>query len=133
MSPLRSPVSDRIELLKGTLDLLVLRTLVFGPMHGHGIAKAIQSQSDDLLLVEHGSLYPALHRLVRQAGCGRLGGHAEGPADEVLPADAGRTSPAGGRGVELAAAGARHRARPVTLGAEAVLTAARRSRCHAAG
>jgi transcriptional regulator len=66
MSPLRSPASDRIELLKGTLDLLVLRILVFGPMHGHGIAKAIKSQSDDLLLVDNGSLYPALHRLVRK-------------------------------------------------------------------
>jgi PadR family transcriptional regulator, regulatory protein PadR len=58
--------ADRIELLQGTLDLLVLRTLLFGSMHGHGIAKAIQKNSDDLLLVEHGSLYPALHRLVRK-------------------------------------------------------------------
>jgi PadR family transcriptional regulator, regulatory protein PadR len=65
MSPLsRSP--DRVEILKGTLDFLVLRTLVFGPMHGHGIAKAIQRNSDELLLVDHGSLYPALHRLVRR-------------------------------------------------------------------
>ena len=61
-----SKASERASLLQGTLDLLVLRTLLFGPMHGHGIAKAIQSQSDDLLLVDHGSLYPALHRLVRQ-------------------------------------------------------------------
>jgi PadR family transcriptional regulator len=57
---------ERVELLQGTLDLLVLRTLLFGPMHGHGIAKAIQRNSDDLLLVDHGSLYPALHRLVRK-------------------------------------------------------------------
>ena len=58
--------TDRIELLQGTLDLLVLRTLLLGPLHGHGIAKAIQRSSDDQLCVEHGSLYPALHRLVRK-------------------------------------------------------------------
>jgi PadR family transcriptional regulator len=58
--------TEKATLLQGTLDLLVLRTLLFGPMHGHGIAKAIQRNSDDLLLVEHGSLYPALHRLVRK-------------------------------------------------------------------
>ena len=62
----RAKPVDRIELLQGTLDLLVLRTLQLGPLHGHGIAKAIQHKSDDLLLVEHGSLYPALHRLVKQ-------------------------------------------------------------------
>ncbi len=61
----RGRTSDRIEILQGTLDLLVLRTLLLGPLHGHGIVKAIQRNSDDLLLVEHGSLYPALHRLVR--------------------------------------------------------------------
>ena len=55
--------SGRAEILQGTLDLLVLRTLLFGPMHGHGIVKAIQRSSDELLKVEHGSLYPALYRL----------------------------------------------------------------------
>ena len=58
--------STRVDLLQGTLDLLVLRTLLFGPMHGHGVAKAIQTNSEDLLLVDHGSLYPALHRLERK-------------------------------------------------------------------
>lgn len=53
----------RAELLQGTLDLLILRTLLPAALHGHGIAKAIQRNSEDLLLVEHGSLYPALHRL----------------------------------------------------------------------
>jgi len=56
---------DRIQLLQGTLDLLVLQTLVFGPRHGHGIATAIQQTSEDVLLVDHGSLYPALQRLER--------------------------------------------------------------------
>jgi len=56
----------RVELLQGTLDMLILRTLLFAPMHGHGIAKHIQRTSDEALQVEHGSLYPALHRLERQ-------------------------------------------------------------------
>jgi transcriptional regulator len=58
--------NDRIQLLQGTLDMLILRTLLFGPAHGHQIAKHIQRTTDDLLQVEHGSLYPALHRLERK-------------------------------------------------------------------
>jgi PadR family transcriptional regulator PadR len=57
---------DRLELLQGTLDMLVLRTLQWGPRHGHGIGQAIRSQSDDVLKVETGSLYPALHRLEKR-------------------------------------------------------------------
>lgn len=59
--------NDRIELLQGTLDMLILRTLISGPAHGHQIAKHIQRSTDELLQVEHGSLYPALHRLERKA------------------------------------------------------------------
>ena len=55
--------NSRIALLQGTLDLLILRTLLFGDQHGQGIARAIQQSSQDVLLVEHGSLYPALQRL----------------------------------------------------------------------
>src|SRR5712671_7837875 len=55
--------SDRLELLQGTLDLLILRTLIFGSQHGQGIARAIQQTSQEELLVEHGALYPALQRL----------------------------------------------------------------------
>ena len=57
---------DRVELLQGTLDLLILRTLLLGPAHGHAIAKAIEHNSEDVLQVEQGSLYPALHRLIKR-------------------------------------------------------------------
>jgi transcriptional regulator len=57
---------NRQELLQGTLDMLILRTLKIGPQHGHGIGVAIRAGSDDVLQIDHGSLYPALHRLERQ-------------------------------------------------------------------
>ena len=62
----KTPDDPRLELLQGTLDMLVLRTLQWGPRHGHGIGQAIRAQSDDLLKVETGSLYPALHRLEKR-------------------------------------------------------------------
>ena len=57
---------ERVELLQGTLDLLILRTLLLGPAHGHAVAKAIEFKSDEVLQVEQGSLYPALHRLIKR-------------------------------------------------------------------
>jgi PadR family transcriptional regulator len=64
--PPKGRYQNRIELLQGTLDMLILRTLQWGPQHGHGIGLAIRSGSQDVLQVEHGSLYPALHRLEKQ-------------------------------------------------------------------
>jgi transcriptional regulator len=57
---------NKTDLLQGTLDMLILRTLLFGPAHGHQIAKHIQRTTEDVLQVEHGSLYPALHRMERK-------------------------------------------------------------------
>jgi transcriptional regulator len=62
----KSPEAERLDILQGTLDMLILRTLQWGPRHGHGIGQAISQQSDDLLKVETGSLYPALHRLEKR-------------------------------------------------------------------
>lgn len=62
----REPYRNRIELLQGTLDMLVLQTLCWGPQHGYGIGQAIRAGSSEVLQVETGSLYPALHRLEKQ-------------------------------------------------------------------
>ena len=61
--PTRKEENERIALMQGTLDLLILRVLLFGPCHGQGVAKAIQRQSDEVFFVDHGSLYLALQRL----------------------------------------------------------------------
>ncbi|MEM8964150.1 MAG: PadR family transcriptional regulator [Acidobacteriota bacterium] len=66
MSTQESSSNERVALLQGTLDVLILRTLLFGRHHGQGIARAIQSSSGDLLLVDHGSLYPALQRMEKK-------------------------------------------------------------------
>jgi PadR family transcriptional regulator, regulatory protein PadR len=63
MSIRKRAKGDHSAHLQGTLDLLILRTLIFGPQHGQGIARAIKSESDNVLIVDHGSLYPALQRL----------------------------------------------------------------------
>src|SRR5215467_529561 len=66
MPTMATEPTDRVELLQGTLDMIILRTLLLGRAHGHEIARHIQHTTEDLLQVEHGSLYPALHRLERR-------------------------------------------------------------------
>lgn len=66
LTPMPKKPTDRVELLQGTLDMLVLRALLFGPLHGHAIATYIQHTSEDVLRVDHGSLYPALYRLKKR-------------------------------------------------------------------
>ena len=83
---------DRIDLLQGTLDMLILRTLLFGPAHGHQIAKHIQRATEDVLRVEHGSLYPALHRLERK---GWVRGQWAIPKDRNRECKFYRLTPAG--------------------------------------
>ena len=68
---------ERLALLQGTLDLLILRTLLLGPAHGHAIAKAIEFKSDEVLQVEQGSLYPALHRLIKRGWISAEAGTSE--------------------------------------------------------
>ena len=86
----KEPYRDRIELLQGTLDLLILTTLQWGPQHGYAISLAIKANSGDVLQVETGSLYPALHRLEKAAlGRERVEANRGQPARQVLPSDCG--------------------------------------------
>ena len=87
----------RIELLQGTLDLLILRTLRLGPAHGHAIAKAIEFNSEDVLQVEQGSLYPALHRLIKRGWISA----EEGTSENNRRAKFYRLTPKGRRQLEL--------------------------------
>ena len=84
--------TTRVELLQGTLDMLVLRALVFGPLHGHAIALHIERTSEDVLKVDHGSLYPAIHRLKKQ---GWITGNWEAMPDRNREAKYYRLTPAG--------------------------------------
>src|SRR5438034_9542391 len=84
--------ANRIEIMQGTLDMLILRTLVLGPAHGHEIDKHIQRTTDDGLQVEHGSLYPALHRLERK---GWITAKWEMPKDRKREFKYYRLTPAG--------------------------------------
>jgi transcriptional regulator len=75
MAKRESPLQG--EMLQGTLDMLVLQTLVMGPAHGHTIGHAIESRSEDVLQIEHGSLYPALHRLEERGWIASFWGTSE--------------------------------------------------------
>ena len=88
---------DRIELLQGTLDVLILRTLQAGPAHGHAIVKAIERNSEDVLLVEQGSLYPALHRLLKRGWIAA----EEGPSENNRRAKFYRLTPRGRRQLRI--------------------------------
>ena len=95
---LMAKTRQKPDLLQGTLDLLILRTLQWGPQHGHGIGVALRASSDDVLNVDHGSLYPALHRLERQGWVdAEWKRHGEQAAGEVLPPHGGRPPAAGAR------------------------------------
>jgi transcriptional regulator len=84
----------RVELLQGTLDMLVLRALLFGPLHGHAIARHIERTSEDVLRVDHGSLYPALYRLKKR---GWIAAKWDAMPDRNRQAKYYRLTPAGKR------------------------------------
>ena len=108
----RQQSRDRIELVYGSLDMLILRTLLWGPIHGHGIAKSIERVSDEALKVEHGSLYPALQRLQQEGWISAKWGVSKNKQpSQVLPPDRRGTTAIDGRNLALGALRARHHRR----------------------
>ncbi len=100
----------RTDLLHGTLDMLILRTLQWGPQHGYAIGQTIRAQSSDVLQVEAGSLYPALQRLAKRGWVTAKWGSDRGqPARQVLSAHARRQEAAAPRGIAMDRAGERDR------------------------
>ena len=98
----KPPGERRLDLLQGTLDMLILRTLQWGPQHGHGIGQAIRQQSEDLLKVETGSLYPALHRLERRGWVRRTPAPDDGRGVLLRLTEDGRAALAGFAVVHIA-------------------------------
>ena len=103
------PTKDRLPLLQGTLDLLILRTLQLGPAHGHAIAKAIEQSSQDMLRVEQGSLYPALHRLIKRGWID----FEEGTSENNRKAKFNRLTPRGRRQLAIETSQWEKRARAI--------------------
>ncbi len=101
MAEKRVRYQNRIELLQGTLDLLILQTLQWGPQHGYGISVAIRNRSGEILQVDTGSLYPALHR---EMDCGGVESLREQAAGKVLPTDGDRQEATYKRTLEVVAA-----------------------------
>lgn len=99
---------QKADLLKGTLDMLILKAVALGPLHGYGIIQRIRQMSDEMLDVEQGSLYPALYRIEQRGWVSlAVGRQRDGPPRQVLHAQRGRQAPARGRGGELGPPGAR--------------------------
>ena len=87
--------TDKIDLLRGTLDMLILRTLQLGRAHGHQIARHIQRSTDDVLQIEHGSLYPALHRLERKGWLASKWEAGDGGRSPLVTRRSDRAMPSG--------------------------------------
>ena len=97
-------LSEKLDFLQGTLEVLILRSLALGPNHAYGISQFLKQESDQAFIVDNGSLYPALQRLLQRGWiAGQWKTSPNAPSGPLLPADPGRPAAARGRHVEVAA------------------------------